>query len=164
MYSKRDYAIMFAREDCRRFNEGEDSVSKTIVTAAEENDQLTDFAETIKKKQPKSGITAPLRTTEAWLRRAAPSTITVLGIAARALLLPCGEDMINVHDLSQPPVNEIVLAGENDEMDDNIDVTTPLEEKAVANDSQRCDNAIMIIEGSINDNTPRGPTERCVKT
>ena len=118
MYSKRDYAMMFAREDCRRANEKEPSVSATIVAAAKDDLRLTDFAEVIAKRKPKTGLDGHLRTTEAWLRRASSATIMALGVASKTLLLPCPEDIVDVHDLHRAPINEIVLddANKSDDM------------------------------------------------
>ena len=85
-FSKRDFSRMFAEEDCRRLNAGECSVSHAITTAPSER-RLKRFANIINQKAPKSGI-GPIKTTDAWQRRANIVPMTVLVRAANMLGLP----------------------------------------------------------------------------
>ena len=113
--SKRDYSLMFARDDCLCASNGSPSVSTRLVQAAATVHELEPFASVIEKQKPRAGLSAPLKTTDAWQRRVRAVTLDVLELAARELGLVGDDDgAIEVHDLNGAAASEVVLADADD--------------------------------------------------
>ena len=113
--SKRDYSLMFARDDCLCASNGSPSVSTRLVQAAATVHELQPFASVIEKQKPRAGLSAPLKTTDAWQRRVRAVTLDVLELAARELGLVGDDDgAIEVHDLNGAAASEVVLADADD--------------------------------------------------
>lgn len=113
--SKRDYSLMFARDDCLCASNGSPSVSTRLVQAATTVHELKPFASVIEKQKPRAGLATPLKTTDAWQRRVRAVTLDALEVAARELGLVGDDDgAIEVHDLNGAAASEVVLADADD--------------------------------------------------
>ena len=99
-YNKRDYSKLFAIEDCRRVKSDEITVSQAIVKAAEKSPNLKKFANLVKQRAPRSGISTPLKTTEAWQRRVGGASLAILASVATELGL--------IHETDNKSKNDVL--------------------------------------------------------
>lgn len=79
--SKRDFCMQLAREDARRYQDSEPSLTKAVENDAE----LAELSKVLRAKAPKE-ITH-LRTMDAWMRRASSVRMTQLSLAAQKYVL-----------------------------------------------------------------------------
>ena len=105
---KRDYCLMFAKEDCRRQSAQEASISSVVLGAA--TAEAVEFARILAQRAPKSGPAGYLRTSDAWTRRASAVRLSVLE-SIRSMLVSDEPDpnVIDVSDLRVPDARDIVL-------------------------------------------------------
>ena len=102
---KRDYCLMFAKEDCRRQRACEPSISSCIL--AMQTTEAQEFGKIITQRAPKNGPSGYLRTSEAWLRRASAVRLCVLE-SVKGLVID-DANAIDVSDLRKPTDCDIVL-------------------------------------------------------
>ena len=138
-YAKRDYCMLFAKEDIRRANNSETSVSNAIMKASEADDQLKKFAQLLRARAPRNGTGTPLKTTDAWQRRVVSVTMPVLKAAAQRLSLLNDDedsDSVSIDNLKLPVDDGIVLETSSARSAVSV-ATTARGERRVADDGDR---------------------------
>jgi hypothetical protein len=110
---KRDYCLMFAKEDCRRQSAQESSISTVVQNMTTTEGE--EFSKVLSQRAPKSGPSGYLRTSDAWLRRASAVRIAVLEAIRNAVIVDTERPVIDVCDLREPAAREIVLTAEEED-------------------------------------------------
>ena len=144
---KRDYCLMFAKEDCRRQSAQESSITTVVQNMTTTEGE--EFSKVLIQRAPKSGPNGYLRTSDAWSRRASAVRIAVLEAIRNAVIVDTERPVIDVCDLREPAAREIVLTSEeNDPGGDSVPSDDAKTQISVALQSTGCARSVVSIAQS----------------